>query len=54
MNAAIIRAWRRTARRYPSLVCRTCGYRVPYLGNRYDQCRRALDHTEALHPAGVR
>ena len=44
------RLWRRLTGRYPSLVCRSCGYRVPYLGDRYGQCCRALDHTEALHP----
>jgi hypothetical protein len=54
MMPAVRRAWRRITRHYPSLVCRTCGYRVPYLGDRYDQCRRALDHTEALHTAGAR
>jgi len=49
----VIRALRRLLRRagiipYRSLVC-SCGYRVPFTGNRHDQVHRALAHFDSFH-----
>lgn len=43
------RTLRRLTGRYPSMVCKLCGYRVPYLGNKLAQTERALDHWESNH-----
>ncbi|GLU88925.1 hypothetical protein Agsp01_11800 [Agromyces sp. NBRC 114283] len=38
---------------YPPLVCRSCGYRVPFLGDRTERAYRAFDHWEANHEPDV-
>lgn len=35
--------------RYPALRCKSCGYRVPFLGSPWEQAERAVDHFEAFH-----